>query len=195
MHILHTIFCILALAIVAQGETLEIENGTSPNQKFSLRFPVTDDDRIPALQIYSIEESKVIFECATGGYRDYRSTVMDGSSTLVLWSPDSKHIAIMTRGTKRTTQVNVFSVNKNTVKEIDLPDGLQETLKLLNIKEIHRYVRQVPSKWIDNDTLVVLISADFLNPKNKDQQDECEAEVKYSIKSRQIISSKRISSN
>jgi len=190
------ILSIVALASCAWAtEALDLANGRSPDGSLSVRVrPPTDAGALPSLEVISVTTNTVIGSTHTGGYAHYPSVAED-TSTAVLWSPDSKHLALMTRGTKRSTELRLYRVAASGLTEIPLPSPTDRAFQLLKATESYRCVFQRPQKWIDNRTLTVRASGDIKDPAGGVVPVWYEVDVTINIQDKKITVAKVITTN
>ena len=173
-------------------EALDFANGRSPDGSFSVRVrPPTDAGAIPSLEVISVTTNTVIGTTHTGGYAHYPSVAED-ASTAVLWSPDSKHLALMTRGTKRSTELRLYRVEASGLTEITLPSPTDRAFQLLKATVSYRCTFQRPKMWIDNETLTVRASGDIKNPSGSGVPIWYEVDITFNIHDKKITDAKVI---
>jgi hypothetical protein len=180
------------LSSIYAREPIELANGHSPNGSFSVRIKSSEDPEILAsLEVVEEATSRVVGSTDTGGYAHFPAVAED-TSTAVLWSPDSKHLALMTRGTKRSTSLRLYRVASTGLTEIPLPSSTDRAFELLKAKESYRCVFQRPLKWSDNDTLVVRASGDIENSTGTKIPIWYEVDVTFNIQEKRITNAKII---
>jgi hypothetical protein len=190
---------LLALGILAvsasayAADTIRLPDGRSPDGKYSIRIhPPVEDGAIPKLEVINRDTKAIIGTTDTGGYAHFKA-VANSFSTAALWSPDSKHLALMTRGTKRSTNIRVFEVSAAGISEIVLPSPTDRAFQLLKATDSYRCVFQRPKKWIDNDSLVIEASGDVTNPAGDKIPIWYEVDVTLSVSKKKITDAKVIS--
>jgi hypothetical protein len=182
----------VALSSVWGIETIDLANGRSPNGSFSVRIkPPAGPDAQSFLEVVEVATKKVVGSTDTGGYAHFPA-VAEAASTAVLWSPDSKHLALMTRGTKRSTSLRLYRVMATGLTEVILPSPTDRAFQLLKAKESYRGVFQRPREWRDHDTLVVRASGDVEDPKGTKIPIWYEVEVTFNIQGKKITDAKVI---
>lgn len=180
----------LALVSVSASETLDLANGHSPDGKYSVRVRALEgSEEIPQLEIINESTKAVVGATHSGGYARYPA-VADDISTSVLWSPDSKHLALMTRGTKRSRELRLYQVTAAGIKEIILPSPTDKAFELLKATSSYRVVLQRPKKWIDSSTLVVLASGAVENTSGDKIPIYYEVDVTFDIQKQKITNGK-----
>ena len=187
-----TLATIALVASVTASDTLELANGKSPDGSFSVRVRAPmDSGAMAQLEVVSVAAKTIVGTTDTGGYAHFPAVAED-TSTAVLWSPDSKQLAVMTRGTKRSTELRLYRVAASGLTEVLLPSPTDRTFQLLKATEAYRCVFQRPRKWLNNDTLVVLASGDVTNNKGDQFPIWYEAEITFNTLSNEIIDAKVI---
>lgn len=181
---------IVFVASVSGADSLELANGISPDGRFSVRVraPI-DSGSMVQLEVVSVAAKTVVGTAYAGGYGRYPAIAED-ASTSVLWSPDSKHLAVMTRGTKRSTDMRLYRVMASGLTEIRLPSSTDRAFQLLKATEAYRCVFQRPKKWIDNGTLVVLATGDVTNTAGDKIPIWYEVEVTIDVAAKKIVDAK-----
>lgn len=170
------------LSSVWAREPVDLANGHSPDGRYSVRIkPPADPLALADLEVVNVATKEVVGSTDTGGYADFPA-VAEEKSTAVLWSPDSKHLALMTRGTKRSTSLRVYQVAFTGLTEITLPSATDRAFELLKAKESYRCVFQRALKWSDDDTLVVRASGDIESPTGDKIPVWYEVDVTFNIR-------------
>ncbi|MCX8494899.1 MAG: hypothetical protein ORN51_01790 [Akkermansiaceae bacterium] len=173
-------------------EPVDLANGHSPNGSFSVRIkPPAEPDALAFLEVVNVATKEVVGSTDTGGYAHFPAVAED-TSTAVLWSPDSRHLALMTRGTKRSTSLRLYRVESTGLTEVPLPSSTDRAFELLKAKESYRCVFQRPLKWSGNDTLVVRASGDVENPAGTKIPIWYEVDVTFNIQEKRITNAKII---
>jgi len=181
---------LLALTVLLTGSVLaensaDLPDSQSPDGRFALRLrPAPDDQEVEVIEVFGKEGGKVAGTTPSGGYGIFPAAA-DKANTSVLWSPDSKTLALAMRTTKRSWEIKVFKITATAITEVALPSPTDRAFELLGAKEAGRVVRQEPLRWIDADTLVVLAKGDF-------EATYYEVEVTYELGSRKITEAKVI---
>lgn len=187
-----TLATIALVASVSASDTLDLADGKSPDGSFSVRVRAPmESGEMAQLEVLSVAAKTVVGTTDTGGYAHYPA-VAEAASTSVLWSPDSKHLAVMTRGTKRSTELRLYRVTASGLAEILLPSSKDRAFQLLKAREAYRCVFQRPKKWIDNDTLIVLASGDIANSMGDKIPIWYEVEVTFNVPAKKITDAKII---
>lgn len=150
-----------------------------------------DSGAMAQLEVVSVAAKTIVGTTDIEGYAHFPAVAED-TSTAVLWSPDSKQLAVMTRGTKRSTELRLFRVAASGLTEVLLPSPTDRAFQLLNAKEAYRCVFQRPKKWLNDDTLVVLASGDVTNNKGDQFPIWYEVEITFNTRSNEIIGAKII---
>ncbi len=173
-------------------EPIDLANSHSPNGTFSIRItPSEDPDVLATLEVVNVATKELVGSTDTGGYAHFPA-VAENASTAVLWSPDSKHLAVMTRGTKRSTSLRLFEVAFTGLTEIPLPSSTARAFELLKAKESYRCVFQRPLEWSNDTTLVVRASGDIEDLTGTKIPIWYEVDVTFNIQEKKITSAKII---
>jgi len=179
-------------SFVWAGTPIELANGHSPNGSFSIRIKSSENPEIFALlEVVEKATNRVVGSTDAGGYAHFPAVTEDGS-TAVLWAPDSKHFALMTRETKRSTSLRVYQVASTGLTEIAVPSATDRAFEILKAKESYRSVLQRPMTWNDKDTLVVRASGDIKNPAGNAIPIWYEVDITFDISDKKIIDAKII---
>lgn len=181
----------LAFSIATGAEKpIDLPDGQSPDGVYAVRVQPPDvEGAMTSLEVVTVATSVVVATMDAGGYAAFPA-VADVHSTAVLWSPDSRHVAVMTRGTKRSTEVRLFRVAASGVTEIPLPSATDRAFHLLKATQPYRCVFQRPTTWRDNNTLVIRASGDVRNAAGEGLPVWYEADVCYDIQKREISDAK-----
>lgn len=160
-----TAFLIIAVAFfrliaASAAESTEVPNSISPDGRFTARTgPSTDvADGRDYLLLYQKGPGIVFARLPIGGYASYPQDA-DPANLQILWSPDSKHFALMIRTSKRTWRLKLFAVGRG-VSEVKIPDLTDYALKNLKKDSIYRWCREAPIEWIDPGRLRVRVTGD-----------------------------------
>jgi hypothetical protein len=137
----------------------EVPDSTSPDGVLAARTEPSKDvsDGQNYLSLYRKKTGEVADRLPLGGYAAYPMDA-DPVNLRLLWAPDSKHFALMLRGTKRSWTTTVYAIGPKGLKEVKLPDLTAKALKVVSGSEIDRVSRETPSKWIDSNTLLLRAS-------------------------------------
>ncbi|MEK7951809.1 hypothetical protein [Luteolibacter soli] len=160
LFIVAAVFVFLLCPAALAGNSKEVPDSDSPGGDYAARVepPANEIDDVDHLSIYRKATGEVIARVALGGYARYPMAA-DSMNLRLLWSPDSKHLAVMGRTTKRSWEVSVYAIGKGATK-VKLPSATEKALKLLSAKEIDRVSRETPVKWLDNDRLLLRAAGD-----------------------------------
>jgi len=193
-HQLTTLLFLAGLPLAAAQDSIELKGGVSPDGTYVLRM-IAPPDKGSEIPIRLIEKStsRVAGEMSYGGYGFYPSSA-DEMNAAVLWAPDSKSFALMTRGTKRSREIRVFQLGTDgNFTQTPLPSVTEAVYKVLKAKEAYRTVFEEPARWTDADTLILKASGGVPNPKPDQPSVWYEAEVTYDLKTRAILGTRVIS--
>ncbi|MBB5353251.1 hypothetical protein HNR46_003506 [Haloferula luteola] len=160
-----TSLLVLAVAFLgvigaSAAESTEVPNSISPDGRFTARTEPSDDvaDGRDDLLLYQKEPDAVFARLPIAGYASYPQDA-EPANLPILWSPGSKHFALMISTTKRTSQLKLFSVDQG-VSEVKTPDLTDYALKNLRKDSIFRWCRETPIEWIDPRRLRVKVTGD-----------------------------------
>jgi hypothetical protein len=140
-----------------------VPQSTSPDGVHAARTePSTDvSDGRDYLSLYRKKTGEIAGRLPIGGYARYPMDA-DPDNLRLLWSPDSKHFALMIRGTKRSWTTTVYAIGPKGIQKVKLPSPTAKALEVVSGSKIDRASRETPSKWMDNDTLVLRASGDTM---------------------------------
>ena len=159
IRVIITMISISLLPLFASEPT--IQDGRSPNGVFGLRQTAQGPVDAPtSLEFFNVKSQKAITFFRFGGYAAY-AMAADPMNLKCLWSPDSKHFALMQRTTKTTWQTSVYSVSDSTCSRMDTPDFTKFVLTSLDQKNVFRFLRETPVKWTADDRLEVEVAGDY----------------------------------
>lgn len=170
---------------------MKVEGSTSPDGKNYFQMVSASEDRsISMLSLVLAANGQQVGDSLPMGYGFYPHTA-DPEVLKILWAPDSKTVAIMTRGTKRTRTLDLYTVNEGGLVAIQLStDITQAALKELGGTEYERFIIEEPIKWLDPDQIIVRARGDL---HLAGEYGQYEAEVTCSVSQRTVISAKKIS--
>ncbi len=191
---MRAIFGLMGLLLVTmthavdRQEPIEIEKGRSPDGQYLVRVtPPGEAKDFVCVEVIHVSTKVVVgWLPEVSGYARFPELAQK-ENTVVLWSPDSKHVAIMGRTTKRTWNLSVYAVGGKEIKLVPLPSATEEALKLQNATEIDRVLSERPVKWLDANKLLVLASGDFRDSEGGENiAMQYEVHVTYSISERKV---------
>ncbi|MBN8420095.1 MAG: hypothetical protein J0L73_14350 [Verrucomicrobia bacterium] len=183
---------LLLSSLAWAAEPVMLENGKSPDGKYFTRIqPPVEPGTVISMEVCKVKDGAVVGRTAAGGYAPF-PLVADEVNTAVLWSPDSKHLALMTRGTKRTWELSLFQITDTGMAEIILPDATERALQVVKSTATNRSLHQRPLRWADNCTLTVRASGDAVNPDGSSIPLWYEVDVTYDIVQKKVSASKLI---
>jgi hypothetical protein len=189
---------ILVVAVALHGalvalaaEFTEVPNSVSPDGHYAARTEPSTDiaDGRDYLILYRKEGGDVFVRLPIGGYARYPQDA-DPANLLILWAPESKHFALMVRGTKRSWTTTIYAMDSKRVRKVKLPSPTAEALELVSASEINRASREAPTKWIDNDHLLLRASGDTTVDGKVMSY---EVDLTYSLKIGKVTESKVVS--
>jgi hypothetical protein len=150
--------CLMLCTIVGAAEK-PLVGGDSPDAKFRIVAAQGEGDESTCrIEVRSVGDERSVGSFPLSAYARFPASVEAGNA-LCVWSPDSKHFALMTRTTKRTWQLKVLAVDHG-VSEVKVPDLTGYALKTLKQDSIFRWCRETPMEWIDPSHLRVKVAGD-----------------------------------
>lgn len=171
---------------------VELPNGKSPDGTFYLRVRKRPKSgEATSMELVATATGKVAATATVGGYAG--SALAEANTAAVVWSPDSRKFALMTRDTKRSTNTRVFRADASGLREIDLPSATDAAFKLLGAKESYRCVFQRPTRWLNTDTLLIQVSGDIVKETGDKVPVWYEVDVIYKLSEKKVLDSKLIS--
>ncbi len=171
----------------AVAKEIEIEKGRSPDGRYLLRVMPPDAVRdYVCLEVVHVSTKVVVGRLPEVMSDTDPAAAARPENTYVLWSPDSKHVAIMQRSTRRTSEVRVYAVTAGGMTLVALPSATDAALELMGVATMHRFVSQKPVKWQDADTLLVLAGGDALGSETDAKPVQYVVHVTYQIAEREV---------
>lgn len=175
---------------VPGAETTAVPNSTSPDGTYLLRVVAPIEKGDPSsLSLITAHGGTSIGAMVLGSYAAYPLNA-ESANLGLLWSNDSKHFALMVRGTKRSWTTSIHAGTDRELNRLAVPSATSMALAIVGGSEIFRFCRETPQKWLDADHLVVRASGDAEVDKHVIWY---EVEITYSISRKQITDSKLIS--
>ena len=113
------------------------------------------ETRAYELLIRAPTDGKILFSSAAGGYAAF-SAATDPANFKCLWSPDSKFVAVFTRGTKRSGDTTIYSVTNDKVQEITFPELMPLIARHLTSEMRALWVR--PEVWLPDHSLLLSVA-------------------------------------
>lgn len=175
---------------LARGSEALVVGGLSPDQTMKVMIRATGD--LPAGEIRAADKKEPLFEFDAGGYASFEAA-KDKASTAALWRPDSRAVAVMTRTTKRSTDVKLFTIAGSKVTKVQMPDFFAGILKDFGVTEVWRCAFERPLRWLENGDLVLHVSGDcVINSGPQEERTKWfEYEITVSPASGKIVDSKQ----
>jgi hypothetical protein len=105
------------------AEDAPIEGGLSPNKKLEVRRVRVMAGPLKGsynLHLFETRSSTDLKQLHTGGYFSYEEAVL-GACT-AFWHPSGRYVAVLNVEKKDVSSVYLFAVDKDTAKEIPMPD-------------------------------------------------------------------------
>ncbi len=170
---------------------MEVEQSRSPDGKYRFQVTSSKEDRsYSAVELVSAKDGQPVGRPLHVGYGYYPDTG-DAEVLQILWSPDSKTVAIMMRGTKRTRSVSLYSLSDNDLQPISLTlDITKACLQNLGAAEITRFIWEKPVEWLDSDLVMVRATGSTMLEGHHVQY---EMDVTCSVSKKSVILVKRVS--
>jgi len=102
---------VISLTALCRMEATEL---TSPNGQYKIEYEVEPLEHETNVELKNAKTGKVIKQTISYGYyiEEYHE---------IAWSPDSRYLAVISRGTRTSSQVEVFSFIGDTVEEVTMP--------------------------------------------------------------------------
>ena len=167
---LHYAILLLAMMVCgyvfAQDRAL-VSGGESPDKRYRVQIEKhkEDDALLPdgMVCVTSIKTGEKLSNDAgvEGGYV-YFEPAKDSSSTLALWSPDSKFVAIKWCAGKRDRVVLLAHVNRKKATWITPESYMQRILHELKTDSLNRFENNTPSRWLSDTALVIDVLGDCI---------------------------------
>lgn len=187
--------CLLLLcssSLHAQSlEQMEVKQSTSPDGRYRFRVSSVKEDRsYSAVELVSAKDGQPVGDPLHVGYGYYPHTA-DPEVLQILWAPDSKTVAVTTRGTKRTRQVQLCSLTEKGLQPISLSPGITAAAqKELGSTENTRSIWEKPIEWLDSDRVVIRATG---STQLDGQSVQYEVDVTCSVSKKSVISAKKVS--
>ena len=183
-------FIAICPVAVSGAEATTVSNSTSPDgvNHFQIVAPI-EKGGASSLVLVPAQGGEPVGSMVLGSYAAY-PLVADPANLGILWAGDSKHFAMMVRGTKRSWTARIHSAEDRELKSVAVPSATTKALAILGASKTHRVCRETPRKWLDADHLVVRASGDAEVDKHVIWY---EVEITYSISTKTITESKLIS--
>jgi hypothetical protein len=181
---------LIAVATCFADDFTEVPNSVSPDGLLAARTAPPDDvmDGRDYLCIYRRKSGEAFKRLPLGSYAKYPMDA-DPDYLRLLWSPDSKRIAVMLRWGKREWTTLTYSVGGNTLDAIELPSATAAALAVISSKSNHRVYHEEPLKWPDIDHLLIRASGDTTLEGNVIWY---EVDVTYSVIQKKITETKLV---
>jgi len=112
------------------------------------------ETRTYEFQIREQTDGKTLFSKGAGGYAAF-SAATDRANFKCLWSPDSKFVAVFTRGSKRSGDTTIYSVTDDKVQEITVPDLMPLIARHLTSEMRALWVR--PEVWLPDHSFLLSV--------------------------------------
>ena len=172
----------------AEAPFVEVPQSIAPSGLLAARTEPPNEtlDGRDSLCLYRPKAGEVFARIPLGGYASYPLDA-DPMNLTLLWSPNSRHLAITLRDSKRTWTTTVYALDAKRLRALDLPSATVKALRLLSGSENFRVSHETPTKWIDDDQLLLRASGDTTIQKRVIWY---EVDLTYSISKRVITRAK-----
>ena len=137
------------------SEEKKLPDGLSPDSAHELVL-IADgtDPQLFKLAVRATDSQKIIFTVPLGGYASLETAALPFNMKC-LWSPDSRFVAVASRGTKRSGETRVYHIVGDKVAVVSLPDLAVNIRPQLEADIRAFFVR--PEVWLPDHELVVSI--------------------------------------
>ncbi len=120
------------------------------------------------LRIRSLTDGKILFSADASGLGTFRTATEPGNFKC-LWSPDSRFVAIFTRGTKRSGETALYRIAGDQVQPIAIPDVMPRIRRHLTAELRALWIR--PEVWLPGHGLLLSVEGT--------QMDEAHANFRF----------------
>ena len=184
------LFLTLGVLRAAEAPFAEVPRSIAPSGLLAARTEPPNEalDGRDSICFYRPKSGEVFARIPLGGYASYPLDA-DPMNLTLLWSPNSRHLAITVRGSKRSWTMTIYAFRAKGLRALDLPSATAKALRLLSGSENFRVSHETPTKWIDDDRLLLRASGDTTIQKKVIWY---EVDLTYSISKRVITRAKII---
>ena len=126
----------------------------APDYKHQVVLRGDEDTGAYELLIRAPADNKTLFSGDAGGYASFTAAT-NPANFKCMWSPDSKFVAVFTRGTKRSGDAAIYYVTENMVQEIAFPDLMPSITRHLTAEMRALWVR--PEVWLPAHGLLLSV--------------------------------------
>ena len=188
--IIGLLLCSSSLHALSQ-ESMEVKQSRSPDGKYRFQISSVSEDRsLSAVELISAKNGQPVGEPLVVGYGYYPSTA-DPEVLKILWAPDSKTVAVMTRGTKHTCQVQLYLLTEKGLQPIPLAPAITVAAqKELGSTENTRSIWEKPAQWLDSDRIIIRATG---STQLAGKPVQYEVDVTCSVSKKSVISAKKVS--
>jgi hypothetical protein len=147
------------------------EIGTTPSPDGKIETTIhysptdNDDDNLIFKDKVSHKEIGTFY---LGGYSTY---------TKLLWSPDSKYLALQTHFTRHTKELFIFRITQEGIKPVTIQDYKENIYGRLGVLRGYRGYADEPIKWLGNDRLLISASGTIGQAENTAYDYEVEIQI------------------
>lgn len=133
---------LISLALFSLQTSLLWADTTSPDGQYKIVYDHGQQDAFyTQAHFKTAADGKTIHSTPASGYGK-------GPYQELTWSADSKYLAVVTRGTKTTTHLEIYQFSKNTVTPVTIPDFRLNLLGRHQLAKGGRYQFVKDIKWI-----------------------------------------------
>ena len=180
------IFGFLAIFSIIGSESIIIPESTSPNGKYVFRR-LNDDHRSQSENLQLIDPSTKVVKTSieNDGYCVFPYNTQKEYLTII-WSPDSKHVAVTYRDTKRSWETLIYALKNEKLIEIKTQDLTRYVFDQIKAKDEFRWTRHEAVRWINNDSLILHLEGDAIFADEKTPVSTYNTDVIFSVSSKTI---------
>src|SRR4051812_32154100 len=133
------------------------DGGNAPDGHHYISLVRSSDetDSVYQLEIHSTDAEKPLVVIPAGGYASF-TVAAAPENFRCLWSPDSKFLAIFTRGTKRSGDTRIYSIREDVVQEVAFPDTASRVKSHTGPEIRAIWIR--PEVWLPQHQLICSIT-------------------------------------
>jgi len=130
-----------------------LQDGVSPDKRLGAYLVSADQPKaaaadFPAVVVRREQDHRVLGCFASSSYMAYFDPAYE--RTKVAWSPDSRFLAVLSRGTKTTYEVAVYHAVADSVVPVSLPDYRRLLFARLGIATGGRHLLLSEPAWLDH---------------------------------------------
>ncbi len=144
------------------------ENGLSPDKALGIYLISHDWDKYPSLEVRREREREVIGKISCTDYIDDFDWAY--SDWKVAWSLDSRYFAFVSRGTKESRAVDIYSCDSTNITLLEIPDLMQAVSQREPSAIEGRYFFLESASWRGQDLSIQILGSkngDASNPEDQ----------------------------